>query len=141
MVGLIPDEPLDGKFRKRNIDPKNIDTINRHLAQQREIHMSADEKQTTAEDLKINVPPYNEEVVCNMLQKHEPISSGQLFEINATELLIDLKQEANPPKSPPYQAVPKTRELARSIGDKQTIDGRRHRTRKTRMGSTDAVRP
>lgn len=43
-VGLILDEPSDGKFCKRNIDRKNINTINRYFSNQLETHTSANEK-------------------------------------------------------------------------------------------------
>lgn len=63
MLSLIPDTSKEGKFRKRHEDPRIIDTINKHLADQRETHMSADEKPTMAEDIKIDVPPNMETAV------------------------------------------------------------------------------
>lgn len=46
-LGLKPDEPMVGKFRKRYIDQKNIEATHKHLADQRESHMSAEVKQMT----------------------------------------------------------------------------------------------
>lgn len=93
---------------KRNIDPKNIDTITLHLVDQLESHMSAEEMPTTAEEIKIDVAPYKEASVRDMLRKHERIWSGQLGEIKPTELRVDLKPDAKPLKSPPHGGGPKT---------------------------------
>lgn len=111
MVRCIPKETPNGKIRKHHIYPKNIDAINKHLANQREIHMATDEKPTTAEDIKIYVPRDKEDAVLNMLWNHGKIWSGQISEIKATKLKTNLKLDANPFKYPQYQAIPKTRAL------------------------------
>lgn len=102
MLGLISDERQDSKCLKHHIDPKNIVTINKHLADQRESHMAEDEKLETAEYIKVDVPPDKEAEVLNILRKHEKIWSGQLGKIKATELQTDLKHDAEPLKSPLY---------------------------------------
>lgn len=73
--------------------------------------MSAEEKPTIAEDIKIDVPREKEASVRNIPQKQERIWSDQLGEINATELRIYIKPDVKPLKSPPFRAGPKTREL------------------------------
>lgn len=110
LLRLIPDETMVGQFRKRQISPKNIDTIHKHLVDQNESHISADEKPTTPKDKKIDVPPNKAAVVRDMPWKHERIWFGQLGQIKATAFRIDSKFDVNPFKSPPYRAVPKTRE-------------------------------
>ena len=118
VFGLIPDN-RDTKFRKRPINTKDIDVINRQLADQRELHMGEDEKPITADDIDIDVPEDKVADVRTMLKKHEGAWSGQLGEINVTELRIDLKPDAIPFKSAPYCAGPKTRELEKAEIDKQ----------------------
>ena len=58
-----------------------------------------------------------------MLRKHEKIWSGQLGDINVTQMHIDLKPDAKPFKSPPYRAGPETRELERAEITKQLDAG------------------
>lgn len=123
MLCLIPDETPVGKFHKRHVDPKNIYTINRHLLDQRESHMAEDEKLTTADDIKIDVPPEKEDAVRNMLLNYENSWSGQLGEIKATELRIYLKPDAKLFKSFPYRAIRKIRELEKSEINKQFTAG------------------
>lgn len=84
MLGLILGETPSGKFRKHHIAHKNIDPINRPLVHQRESDMAEDEKPTTDNDIKVDVPPDEEDAVRNMLRKNENIWSGQLEEIKAT---------------------------------------------------------
>lgn len=119
MLGLIPYELMDGKFRKPRIYPENIDTINKHLGDQRERHMSADETPTKAKDIKIDVPQEKETSLRNMTWKHERIWLDQLGEIKETELWIDLKPDVKHFKSPPYRTGTKTRELEKSEINKQ----------------------
>ena len=113
VFGLIPDDK-DTKFRKRHANARDVDTINRHLADHREKHMGEDEKPVTADDINVDVPDDKVDEVRAMLRKHEKAWSGQLGEINATELRIDLKPDAIPFESPPYRAGPKTRELEKA---------------------------
>lgn len=138
ILGLIPDEHQDGKFRKPHIDSNNIENISKQLADQRESHMAEDEKPKTADDTTVDVPRDKEEAVHNMLRKHEMIYYGQLGEIKATELQIDLKQDAKTFKPPPYRAAQKKRELGKSEIEKQL---KAHRTNHFGMGSTGAVYP
>lgn len=67
MLGLIPGTLTDGKFCKRNINPRNIDIMNNHLANQLERHMSTDDKRTTAEYIKVDVTSNMEAAVHEML--------------------------------------------------------------------------
>lgn len=114
IFGLISDTPTDGKFNKHNIDPRNIHTINKDLVDQCESHRSADEKLTTSKAINIDVRPSTETSVRDTLRKGERICSGQLGEINAMEPRFHFKPDANKFTSPPYRAVPKTRELEQS---------------------------
>jgi len=122
MLGVISAND-DAKFRKRPLNVRDIDVINRQLADQRELHMGKDEKPVTADDINIDVPVDKEEAVRSMLRKHESMWSGQLGEINVTEMRIDLVPDAKPFKSAPYRAGPKTRELERAEIDKQLKAG------------------
>lgn len=85
--------------------------------------MSAYEKLTTAEDIKIYVPPVKEAAVRDIAWKHKLISSGLLGKIKTTELRIDLKPESKQLNSPAYRTGPKTRAIERSEIDKQLIAG------------------
>lgn len=67
VLGLIPDEPSKGYCSKRNTDPQNIDTINQHLVDQHELHISVDEKPKTADEIKIHVLKAKEQAVREML--------------------------------------------------------------------------
>lgn len=119
MFELIP----DGKFRKHHIYPENIDTINKHLVDQREIDMAEDEKKTTADKIKHDVLPDNEQAVRDMIRKHVQVLSGQLSQIKETKLRINSKSNAKPFKCPPYRADPKTRELEQSESNKKLTGG------------------
>lgn len=119
MIGLITDMHSNGKFRKRNIDPENIDAVNQHLDDQSESHIYADEKLTIADDIKVDVPPDKDQAVRDMLRKHERIWSDQLREIKATELRIDVRPSTGQFKSPTYRAGPKTQELEQPEINKQ----------------------
>lgn len=101
----IADEHQDSKVRKLHIDLKKIDTINKSLVEQQESHMSEDEKPTTSDNIKVDVPKYKEEAVRNMPRNYEKVCSDQLRDIKSTELRTDLKQDSDPSKSPLYQAV------------------------------------
>ena len=122
MLGIIPDN-VDTKFRKRHVNVRDIDTINKHLSDQREQHMGEDEKPKTADEIDLNVPEDRKQEVRDMLRKHEKSWSGQLGDITVTEMRIDLKPDAKPFKSPPYRAGPKTRELEKAEIDKQLAAG------------------
>lgn len=95
ILGLILAEYQKDKFQKRDIDPKNIGNINKHLADDRERDMSEDEKPAGADDIKVEFPADKDVEVRNILRKHENIWPGQLREIKATELLIYLKQSTS----------------------------------------------
>lgn len=97
-----------GQIHKWHIYPNNIATINGHLDDQPESHMSAKEEPTAADDIKRDGPLAEEDEVRNMLCKHENIWSGALGERKATKLRIDVKQDAIPSKALPCQARPKT---------------------------------
>lgn len=43
MLGLIRND-VDTNFRKRDVDAKEVDTINQHVGDQRELHVDEDEK-------------------------------------------------------------------------------------------------
>lgn len=70
MLGLIP-EDSDIKFCKQHVDVRNIETMNKHVADQREQHMSEDERPVTADDLDLDTLHKRDEDVQNMPRKHE----------------------------------------------------------------------
>ena len=43
------------RYRKRDTDARDIETINKHLADAREAHASVDEKPTTADNIELKV--------------------------------------------------------------------------------------
>lgn len=83
MLGLISDD-TDTKNRKRNVNARDIETINKNLSDGRERHMGTDEIPITAKDLNFDITVERQGEVCNMLQKHEQMWSGQLGEITVS---------------------------------------------------------
>ena len=55
LLGMIPDD-VDTKYLKRHVNVWDIETINKHLTDERERHMGDDEKTVTAEEIDLNVP-------------------------------------------------------------------------------------
>lgn len=102
---------------------KNIDDINKHLAEKCESYMAKNEKQTkkptTTDDIRVNLPS---EAVQTMLWKYGKMWSGQLGEIKAPEVLTYLKQDSRLLKSHPYRAGPKARALKQSKINNQIND-------------------
>lgn len=72
MLGLIPDDQ-DTKFHKHDVDAKEIDKINHHLADQRELYIDKDENPVTADDISLDAPP-KKGTVCAMRRKNERMS-------------------------------------------------------------------
>lgn len=64
-----------------------------------------------AAHIQFNVPVEREVGVRNMLRKHVHMWSGQLGEINITEMRIGLVHEPKYVNSAPYLARPNMREL------------------------------
>ena len=62
LLGLLPDN-VDTKYRKRHVKVRDIETINQHLADERERHLCDDEKPVLAEDIDLNVPEEEEDQV------------------------------------------------------------------------------
>lgn len=110
MLCLIP-EDVDSKFGKRHVDARDIATSNKQLDDQQEKPMGQHQKPVKAEEIQSDAPSKNEDDIRKMPGNHERMWSGQLVEINITELTIDLVPDAKPIKSPPYRAGPKTRVL------------------------------
>ena len=77
LLRLIPDN-VDTKYRKRHVNVRDIDTVNQHLADERERHMRDDEKPVTAEEIALDVPKEEEDKVRNMIRKHEKYGRGNL---------------------------------------------------------------
>lgn len=108
MLRLIPDDK-NTKFRKRHVDVRNIEKINKHITDQRKQDMGKGEKPVTVADNPLDVLLDREGDIRNMLWKHEPMWLGQLAEINITEMRIDLVPHAKPFKSPPISARPENK--------------------------------
>ena len=71
LLGLIPDD-VDTKYRKRNVNVRDIDTINKHLGYEIMRHMGDDENPVTAEEIHLKVFKEEEDdKVRSMLRKHE----------------------------------------------------------------------
>lgn len=70
------------------------------MANGREMHMKADEKPMTSDDIKPEFQPEKGTEARDMLRKHEKIYSGKLDEIKVTEMRIDLIKDAKQFKSP-----------------------------------------
>ena len=98
-------------YKKRELDVRNTDVINKHLSDLRESHMDEDEKPVRAEDVPLGVPQRYHKRIREMLKHHEHMWMGKLGNINITEHQIDLIEGARPSKAAPYRAGPKTRQL------------------------------
>lgn len=66
MFCIIPND-VETKFCKRHVDAKDIDTINRQIADQREVRMGKDEKPLSADDISIDIPPDIDDAIQPML--------------------------------------------------------------------------
>ena len=109
MLGIVDSGT---KYRKRDHNAKDVNLINKHLADAREAALKEeDETPVTASNLELKMTDGKEEQIRAMLRKHESLWSGKLGEISATKHHIRLIEGARPFKSAPYRAGPKTREL------------------------------
>lgn len=76
-LSLIPDEPSDGRLCKQHMHHKNINTNRNYWeANQRERNISAYLRPKTDEDITINISPYQEATVREIIWKHEGLWSG-----------------------------------------------------------------
>lgn len=82
-----------------------------------------DEKTIQADDSKLDIPDERLDEVHNMVRKHEDMWSGQLGDIEVTEISIDLVPGAKPCNSALYRAGTKTREFEKAEIDKQIAVG------------------
>ena len=122
-LGIVDDTQ---HYRKRDISTKDVDVINRHLADAREASefgKRADETEITVDNIALGVDNKHHDSIRKMLRKHEEMWTGELGTIHVTEHNIDLIPDARPFKSAPYRAGPKTRELVKSEVDKQLAAG------------------
>ena len=110
-------------YKKRPLNVRDIETINKHLADAREAHAGKDEEPITADTVELHVDNKYHLKIRNMLRKHESLWAGQLGNINITEHSIDLVAGARPFKSAPYRAGPKSRELEQFEIDKRIKAG------------------
>ncbi len=131
MLGVFTDEEIlslnleTTKYQKRgDLNAKDPDQIDRHLADAREAHMDADEKPVTADDLDLSdVDAKHHAAIRKMMRKHEDMWSGKLGNITVTEHTIDLVPGARPARSAPFRAGPKERELQAFELNKQLSAG------------------
>lgn len=70
VFGLIADNS-DTKYRKKYTNSRDINTIDKNLAYNREQHMSKDENPVTSDNIDIEVPYETVQSVRDMLRKHE----------------------------------------------------------------------
>ena len=68
VLGIMTDTT---RYRKRDTDARDIETINKHLADAREAHASVDEKPTMADNIELKVDERYHTEIRNMLRKHE----------------------------------------------------------------------
>ena len=55
------------RYRKRDRDARDIETINKHLADPREAHAGVDKKPTTADNIELKVDERYDTYIRNML--------------------------------------------------------------------------
>lgn len=95
MLDEISDD-IYTKFRECHGYVPDIDINSKKFTDQRGKHMGKDEKPVTAADNPLNVPSDMEADIRNMIWRHEHMWSGQLGEVNITEMWIDLVPDAKP---------------------------------------------
>lgn len=83
---------------------KNVTDLSQH-------HMANDQKPVTTEQIFMEVLDKRETYIHVMLKNNEQTWSGQLGELNVTEMRVDLTPVAKPVKYTPFCAVPKTGDL------------------------------
>lgn len=110
MLCISPDD-TDSKLRKHHEATCNIETTNNHLADAIERHMGDDKKEIIADYIRIDISDGTEEEIRNMLRMNKQVRSGQLADMNVTEMRIDLSSDAKPFTSTLYKVGPKTWEL------------------------------
>lgn len=95
VFGLVSDN-RDNKFRKRHTIARDIDTINKYIADHGEQNMGEGEKPVTTEDIAIDVLNDKGDEVRVMLKKHDQAWSRKLGANNFTEMCIGLVPDAKP---------------------------------------------
>ncbi len=111
ILGIVEEGP-DNSYKKRQMDAKNLDTINQYLTKLQKSQEESTENKMKVEDINLDeIPEEYHEQIRNMLKKHESMWLGGLGEISVIEHTIEFTPEARPFKSPPYRASPKAREL------------------------------
>ena len=100
------------KYRKRDHNARDVNLINKNLAEAREAALKENDKvPVTAATVELSLTEGKEDKIRAMLKQHEELWSRKLGEISATKHSIRLIEGARPSKSAPYRAGPKTREL------------------------------
>ena len=68
VLGIMTDTT---RYRKRDTDDRDIETINKHLADAKEAHAGVDETPTKADKIELKVYERYHTDIRNMLRKHE----------------------------------------------------------------------
>lgn len=102
----------DNKYRKRSFIVRNVDLINKHIADGRNAAVEqSTEAQITANNVERHINRKHHPKIPALLKKYQKICEGKVAKTEATTHHIDLIPEARPFKLASYRAGPKTREL------------------------------
>lgn len=103
----------------RSNSTRDIEVINKHLADAKEAAVCKSDETFDAENIKIGVDEKYHPETRKMLPKHNDLWSVRLGNLNVMQHPIDLIPEDRLFKSAPYRAGPKTLELEQFKIDKQ----------------------
>lgn len=117
LFGLVAE--INRNFRMPKVNACNVESINKHLADQREQLMRDDEETIKKDDIELDISNERKDEVHNRPRKHERMLSGALGNINVTEIRIGVVLYGSSFKSMPFMVGPKTRELEHVEIDKQ----------------------
>lgn len=93
-------------YHKRNQSTRDINVINKHLADAREATVNNADKSIHAYNVKLCFDEKYHQEIRKMLHKHKDIWYGWLGYVNITQHQIDLIPEPRPFISAPYRTGP-----------------------------------
>lgn len=109
MLGITE---LDRKYRKRDKNDRDVETVNKHLVNARLTSLGGqDEEHTTEENVEFHAAKKYHSHIGAVIHKHKHLFSGQLGYIHAITRHMDLVSGARPFKYAPYRAVRKAMQL------------------------------
>lgn len=131
---MVGDELSSGKFRKRNIGQKNIDTISQYLYNQSESRMSEIEEDDLWWHYHLLSSWWSDYQSAAHLGSTINIWSRQREEVKPNELMIYWESDSRP--IPPFMKFNTQPIKAISSGNKQAIKDWSNRPRHVQVGST-----